>query len=250
MTADAQEDLTGDTPPRRCQLLVSVRDSQEAEICLNAGVDWIDLKEPDNGSLGMPSLNTAKSVHSILGNYASRSVALGELAQAPPFSDVVELSRLFPYVKLGLAGLAENKDWPEQLCQIRQKITSDLVPVIYADWEDCRAPSPNHVLDWISCNPTPLLLIDTCCKDGSHLLEHLDVDPLKAIIDRAASVGTRVLLGGSLTVAQLPAVMALPCMAIAIRGAVCPENRNDSISSALVDHWVNLVKQRIPLRTA
>jgi (5-formylfuran-3-yl)methyl phosphate synthase len=249
MTLSAQEGLTSDSSPNRCQLLVSVRDSHETAICLDAGVDWIDLKEPHNGSLGMPSLSTAKSVHRVLHNYPRRSVALGELADQPSILGIQELSQLFPYVKLGLAGLAGRKDWPEQLNQIQRQIAGSLVPVIYADWPACRAPEPGQVLDWISDFPSPYVLIDTFRKDGSNLLEHLDAGQLRSIIDQAASLGSGVLLGGSLTVTQLPVLLPLPCAAIAVRGAVCPGDRSDSISQELVGNWVAMVQQRIPLPT-
>ena len=44
------------------KLLVSVRDVSEAEAALAGGADWIDLKEPQAGSLGAVCPETALSL--------------------------------------------------------------------------------------------------------------------------------------------------------------------------------------------
>jgi uncharacterized protein (UPF0264 family) len=197
----------------------------------------------------MPSMSTAYSVYEVLRNHARRSVALGELADQPSISDIHYLSQLFPVVKLGLAGMAAHRDWPEQLSAIQEHVAGSLVPVIYADWSTCHAPSPSEILQWMLTSGSPFLLVDTFHKDGSNLLEHMDTSQLAAIIHQAASIGASVLLAGSLTVAQLPAVLALPCTAVAVRGAVCSTDRRGTISPDLVKHWVDVVRGKISLPT-
>lgn len=59
--------------PKLTQLLISVRNVREAEICWRLGVDWIDLKEPLAGSLGAPSLETAQAIAAFLYDFPKRS---------------------------------------------------------------------------------------------------------------------------------------------------------------------------------
>jgi (5-formylfuran-3-yl)methyl phosphate synthase len=246
MMVSPREIPTPRSPVARRQLLISVRDRAEAEICLKAGVDWIDLKEPLAGPLGMPSLPAATEVYQVLRHHPCRSVALGELADEPSLATVQSLSRLFPIVKFGLAGTAGRKDWKEQLAGYRNQISGNLVPVIYADWQACQSPEPSQILDWLSRFPTPYLLVDTFFKDGRHLLQHLDEGQLSSLIDGARLLGSKVILGGSLTLQQIPTALSLPCEAVAVRGAACRSSRQGDICDDLVGLLVNLVKQTSP----
>src|SRR5262249_35756093 len=96
------------------QLLVSVRNAQEAREALRGGADWIDLKEPFYGPLGAVDAATAREVVALVDGRAPVSAAAGELAdwngKAREMLDVSGVTHL----KLGLAGCAElawQKHW-------------------------------------------------------------------------------------------------------------------------------------------
>ena len=227
---------------KRCQLLVSVRNRWEAEICQSAGVDWIDLKEPLAGSLGRPSLKVAQQVASLLENHSRRSVALGELshllARQNDWGSSVALSQLFPIAKVGLARTTEIPRWQDKLTQLLQSISGKLTPVIYADWQRCFAPEPKEIVQWAVAHESQYLLIDTFYKDGPRLLDCLDRQQLERIIETAGLAGTSVVLAGSLSMADVATLIELPCTALAVRGAVCSGQRHDQICPELLDRWV------------
>ncbi len=228
----------------RCQLLVSVRDSREARICLDAGVDWIDLKEPTAGSLGMPSLDVAEQVAEILQDFPRRSVALGELHELSERAHVQRLSELFSIVKVGLSRMGTDIHWPDKLRQLSESLRATLVPVIYADWTQSAAPSPDDVVRWAADHESPYILVDTFFKDGRRLLDHLDFNQLSTMCQGARGAGIQVVLAGSLAVVDLPRLMELPCTAVAIRGAVCKNSRMSELCPDKVEAWVDAIGQK------
>lgn len=233
---------------RSCQLLVSVRDVDEAEVCLRAGVDWIDLKEPAAGSLGMPSLSTGQQVASVLADHSQRSIALGELTEllaiSARFETAKALSRLFPIAKVGLSGFSSDRYWRDKLQELSQALNGRLTPVIYADWIRCSAPSPHEVVQWAGDCQSPYLLIDTYQKDGRGLLDHLSLSDLRSLLSAAAAVGTQVVLAGSLELRDVDELIELPCAALAIRGAVCSGSRQGPICPSRLVEWVGRIKNQ------
>ena len=52
------------------QLLISVKNVEETLIALEAGVDIIDLKDPENGALGALDIATSKSILQVISGAA------------------------------------------------------------------------------------------------------------------------------------------------------------------------------------
>ena len=123
-------------------------------MALHSGVAWIDLKDPDGGSLGAADAATAAVVGETLRAGRDRdgritSAALGELSDTPTIA-AKYLAGYFPLLKVGLSGLRDTADWPERLSQLYTTIHmagAQLVPVIYADHHACRAPRPEQVIE-------------------------------------------------------------------------------------------------------
>lgn len=222
------------------KLLVSVRDAEEAKTALRLGVDWIDLKEPDGGALGAPDLETAHAVIRVLGDHASRSVALGELVKLDSES-ATRLAELFPILKIGLSEMGESEVWQEKLTQLARDISTPqqsnsarLVPVIYADWQSCSAPEPEEVIELAGNLPQRnhherFVLVDTFEKNGQSLLDHADQSLIQRWIERADDADCHLLLAGSLKEKQVIELSRLPVEAVGVRGAVCGENRRSAI---------------------
>ncbi len=232
--------------PRRPQLLVSIRNLAEARLARSLGVDWIDLKDPEAGSLGAASVETASQVAGELWDFPNRSAALGELRECRQL-DLSELIKSFPIVKVGLSHALETGDWADQLRELANRIAdlgAELVPVIYADYVRCGAPQPHEVLDIAQQMGATYVLIDTYQKDGRGLLHWLDINGLRDLIASAKQWQGQVLLAGSLTLSELPELIELPAAAIAVRGAVCDGDRRGAMSPIKVQHWLKLFRNR------
>lgn len=234
--------------PARVRLLVSVRDESEARLALSECVDWIDLKNPSAGALGAPSRDVAKGVARNLKDFPSRSVALGELAEitlSRRTSDLAEIASRFPVAKVGLAGAASGRDWKGDLQRIGAELApqTQLVPVVYADFDICGAPTPSDVLHLAKRMKVPYMLVDTFTKDGRSLLDFLSLRILSELINTAATFGCKIILAGSVQERSVASVQALQPFAIAVRGAVCDKTRTGPINADKLRRWVKRFSQ-------
>jgi len=215
----------------RLRLLVSVRNVAEADAAINGGADVIDVKEPDNGPMGMAS---PKVIQQIAAHTAGRrpvSAALGELIDSADLSCLSGTGEPVQYVKIALA--RAPKDWRTQLAhQFEKAGPAQPVAVAYADYGQAAAPPIDDVLAWAcqpDCYPEPAaFLIDTAMKDGSGLFDHLDEQSLCHYMDRARQAGLLVALAGALEGATFLQAVELGPDIVAVRGAACRGNNRKS----------------------
>lgn len=302
---DPRKEQLASAEPR---LLVSIRNADEARLARSVGVDWIDLKNPDGGSLGAADELTSIAVANELAHFSDpihsagcvSSAAVGELRDSP-LATARYLAQHFSLLKVGLSGMRELGGWSTTLVDFSRHIQSlgaSLVPVIYADYELCSAPRPTQVIEvseqingatdrrsderqmdgatdprsderlksarisevvehgngqFGSVNSSTryhsltkaapkYLLVDTFTKDGRGLLDWLEVPELEAIIQHAGQVGRQIVLAGSLSQRDLPKLRNLPVAAIAVRGAVCANDRRSEVCPQKLQQWVELFR--------
>ena len=211
------------------QLLVSVRDSLEAEAALSGGADLIDVKEPARGSLGRADDAILDAIRNVVAGRRSVSAALGELCD---FDGRVPGG--FDYVKCGLAKI--DIDWRDRWRTFQAKAApATAVIVAYADWQCAEAPNVDDLIALACERPGTVLLIDTCCKDKNiqgrraTLLDWLPLPDLRQAIERIHQARGRIALAGSLSLASIAQVRELEPDWIAVRGAACADNDRDAV---------------------
>jgi uncharacterized protein (UPF0264 family) len=118
------------------QLLVSVRNAEEAVQAADSGADIIDVKEPEFGSLGFAGAATIREVVDAVAGRIPVSAALGECLdwttehrdrRAPRFEG---MEQSLAFVKLGLAGLhrpASAGTWVDTWTGIRREFDTCLL---------------------------------------------------------------------------------------------------------------------------
>ncbi|MCA9130627.1 MAG: hypothetical protein KDB22_26245 [Planctomycetales bacterium] len=238
---------------RSVKLLVSIRNCDEADLALRAGVDWIDVKDPTAGPLGAPTGDSAMEIYASLQRFPSRSVALGELHDLPvlgapdlPASGPPYWVRHYPIAKIGLSEMANDENWTDKLSQLTQKLLPEtqLVPVIYADSHICQAPTVAAVLEYARLSQCRHLLVDTFTKDGRGLLDFLTTSDIAELIELAQQFHCDVVLAGSIRQEDLPALLPLGASAIAVRGAVCQGGRRLDLCPTKLRQWVELFRMQ------
>src|SRR5262245_56964413 len=124
------------------RLLVSVRNTNEAEAGLAGGCDVIDIKEPALGAMGMADPATIAAVVSrvrVLKSSVPVSVALGEAAEWGQERPLPQLPKQTTYLKLGTAGLQSDVPWERRLAGVKERFLdggcglAKWVAVAYAD---------------------------------------------------------------------------------------------------------------------
>ena len=220
-------------------LLVSVRSRLEAEIALAGGADLIDVKEPANGPLGRAETKACHDIGNCISGRAPLSLALGELLElqldsAGAKSTIIPLG--FQFAKVGLAGCESDRQWQADWLRIASLLRpgTTLIPVIYADSCEAKAPAPRDVLDIAFTGRSPFVLIDTFNKRGGALLDHLTMRALRTIANQCERQDIRLVLAGSLTQRTIQMVLPLDPAYVAVRGAACTGGRTGTIDLARV----------------
>lgn len=236
-------------------LLVSVRSAEEAAAALHGGAALIDVKEPHRGSLGRADLATWLAVATQVCERTPVSVACGELTDWNPAHPELHIPNNVQYAKCGMAGCVGLPAWRDRWHTWRATLPAHTNPVavIYADAHRAGAPPAQEVLATATEADCRVVLWDTFVKDGTHLLDHVTRDELDAQVRWARHRGMLIVLAGSLTTRHLPTVMQWRPAYVAVRGAVCDQDRTGSICPQRVASFVHVLAAHAietPHRTA
>jgi uncharacterized protein (UPF0264 family) len=216
----------------KVQLLVSVRNAEEAREAILGGADWIDLKEPSAGPLGAVDVSVATAAVECVAGRAPVSAAGGELCDwRQSAARALTHVRGISHLKLGLAECLQAK-WRGLWREAAREIAAcgkSLVAVIYADSHAARSPAAGDVLTEAAAASCPWALWDTFDKSRGTLLEFTSPDALVAQLRQARELGLRTVVAGRITEEALPRLPWELIDMIAVRGAVCRGTRQSAL---------------------
>jgi len=225
------------------RILISVRDVVEALAAVEGRADIIDIKDPAKGSLGAASPEVWTEISDRIGGSHSWSIAMGELEHGSPQPKPLGLTPAF--AKVGLAELADNKQWRQFWAEWREQLPATTAPVAvaYADQATARCPAVDEIVVTGASMGCQVLLIDTFDKSHGGLLDHVRLEELAVWCRLARRHRMRIALAGSLSAADVPNVLSLRPDWLAVRGAVCTGNRNSSVCRQKVSDFVDSVRR-------
>lgn len=234
------------TSSQAAQLLVSVQNAAEAERALSGGADWIDIKSPAAGALGMARLDDMLGVICTIANRLPVTAALGELLDWLILEEMdhLPLSGLAA-VKVGLSQCAGMPDWPEHWARLASKLPAGvpLVAVHYADFQTCGSPSAERLLEAAGANDCRLLLVDTCRKSNGNLFDYLSPHQLSELYHQAHNRGLQCVAAGSLGAGDFETAIRAGADIIAVRGAACSRGvRNAPLCTQRVQELSRMIK--------
>jgi (5-formylfuran-3-yl)methyl phosphate synthase len=219
-------------------VLVSVRNVEEAKIALKAGVDLIDLKEPEKAAMGMVDLSVVSLIQKALTSNLSLSMACGELSDVPKHLDFLPTG--ISFYKFGLSNCKSTGNWVHNLLLLKEQVlllneSAFIVPVLYGDYLKANSIKPFALLEMLLEHSFFAIMIDTWVKDGSSVLDWITVDELSQIQNKCEvnlEKITRVIREG-----VKPAWFGF-------RGAVCKDrSRNKTIDFGLTLDLIAGVKR-------
>lgn len=203
------------------QMLASVMSLAEAEMVLDAGVDIIDLKDPNRGALGALSIDTVRDIVQFINGRALLSATIGDLPMQPTLitEKVIEMSATgVDIVKVGLFG---HDNHQEVLASLQPCIESGIkiVFVLFADEQ------PDLNLTMLSSFNIYGLMLDTQNKSGKNLLNFMHYNDLQSFIHNACKMEVCIGLAGSLNIESLELLMQLQPDFLGFRGALCEQQQ-------------------------
>lgn len=216
------------------QLLVSVRNGQEAEAAIAGGCAIVDVKEPQRGSLGAAAPQVWHEVAECLAQLPvspGLSLALGDVPDWDLTATLPAIPAATQYLKIGLAGLARSADWCVRLMAVREAFEqaagaphvpmAGWIAVSYVDYQDAEAPSPEAVLDVAFETQCRGVLLDTWSKAAGNLWDRLSPTQLADIVERVHARGLRLAAAGRLRPVDFAKLAACGVDIVGVRSAAC-----------------------------
>lgn len=221
------------------RLLVSVKDAAEALDAVEAGADFIDLKDPSAGALG--NLNNA-ICQNILQEVKQRAVISATVGDTHESLQIL-LNQIdekwdlgVNIVKLPMSHFFEQAGFLQALHARTHAKKMKLIAVMFAE-------QPID-LSWI-----PVLanlgfygvMIDTANK-GQHLLSALNTDILEEFVKQCGQFGLQAGLAGALRIEYLDVLLGLRPNYVGFRSGVCEQNVR---KNKLLPHRVKEIKDKL-----
>ncbi|MBY8981700.1 MAG: (5-formylfuran-3-yl)methyl phosphate synthase [Candidatus Lokiarchaeota archaeon] len=214
------------------KLLVSPKNIQEARVTINAGVDYIDCKNPKEGSLGANFPWIIQEMKSIIPGDSKQvlSATIGDFPNLPGTASLAALGAALSgadIIKVGLKGPKTKeqgiflmKNVIKAVKNYNNKIRT--VTAGYADYKRL-----NNALDFLSIpdiaaeSGSDIAMLDTYIKDGKNLFYFLNIDQLLKFIKKANEYNLKTALAGNLKKEDFSKIKKLSPDIIGVRSAVC-----------------------------
>ncbi|MFW9988485.1 MAG: (5-formylfuran-3-yl)methyl phosphate synthase [Candidatus Odinarchaeota archaeon] len=213
------------------RILISIRSFEELKTAIDGGADIIDLKNPDEGSLGAPFPWLIKKIRNYSNDF-TLSVAIGDMPNLPGTASLASSGAALcgaDIIKVGLYGPRNFKEGVKLLKSVRKTIKdiNQNIFVVGAGYADFTSFNGIDSLDIPTiCNQAgaDIAMLDTYSKNGQKLFDFIDSDKLRIFIDKTHQSGLLAALAGSLGLNDIIKVNELGADIIGFRGAACSES--------------------------
>lgn len=219
------------------KLLISVRDEDEAAIAVAGGADIVDIKNPDEGSLGAQEPGVIRAIARTIPPHVEVSASIGD---APNLPGTVALAGLgaalcgVRFVKVGLLGTRTPAETARLLEALRDALSLargrvGLVACAYADADRVGSLDP-VLLPAVAAPFVEGCMIDTAIKDGRGLFDSLSDAAIDRFVTGCRERGLIPALAGSVRREDLDRIAGHGADIVGIRGAACVSGRSSPLS--------------------
>jgi uncharacterized protein (UPF0264 family) len=233
------------------KILASIKNIEEIENAVRGGADIIDLKNPEEGSLGAAAPWDIKSLKD---QYEDQiiSAAIGDFPNLPNTAALAALGAAVSgadYVKIGLLGVKTSSDALKVMKNVVKAVKSYNTDIFvvgagYADFQKVDSINPIDLPEIMYEAKADIVMIDTAVKDGNTLFSYLDASTLRKFVDSAHAYELQAALAGSLSVNHIPFLKEIHTDVIGFRTAICDNGNRVSgvLSAEKVQEILRLVK--------
>ena len=227
---------------RRVRLLVSVVNADEVEAALAGGADIVDVKNPEEGSLGAPVPALLRAVRARVTPPVQVSAALGDAPHLPGTMALAAAGAAAcgaDYLKIGLFGSARPEQALALLAAVRRAAadvnpSTRLMAAAYADASRVGALAPAELPSIARHAGFDGVMLDTAVKDGASTFTAMGEDGVADFCAAARALGLETALAGALGPADLERAQRLGADIVGVRGSACEGGRQGTVSAARV----------------
>ena len=213
------------------ELMISVISAQEARDAIAGGAAILDVKNPEEGSLGAQPPEVIRTIKKISAGSVSVSAAIGDMPNLPGTAALAALGAAscgVDYIKVGLHGPRNESEALFLLREIQQAVREYPVSVIAAGYADNQRSGS---LD-PACLPRVAVsagirgcLLDTAVKDNRTLFDFMNPEQLRSMAEQIHEAGLLFGLAGALREKDLILARDVGADIVGMRTAVCRDNR-------------------------
>ena len=219
------------------KLLVSVESLEEARIAVECDCAVLDIKNPDEGSLGA---NFPWVLKAIMEEFPSleceTSATIGDLPHKPGTAALAAYcvsSFGLDYVKAGLYASTTFEQAVEMMKTVRRAVhmanpNARAVAAGFADWRRFNGLSTTDLVRAAAASRVDVVLIDTAIKDGRNLFDNMSYDELAEFVGQCREHKIMCALAGSIKEKHLDDLARIGPDLTGVRGALCSDQKNRS----------------------
>lgn len=209
-------------------------------------MDIIDIKNPDEGTLGANHPWVIKEIKKILPEDIESGASIGDLDFKPGTASLAALGAAtckVDYITASMYGVKTSEEVGEMTKKISKAIKdydqeTKLIIAGYADYHRIGSANPFDFVNEI--NEAEIIMVDTAIKDGKNILDFASVEKLSELQDTAHELDLKVVFAGSIRLPHLPVVAEINPDILGFRGVVC---ENGKVKREMVEKLKEEVKK-------
>ncbi len=231
----------------KIRLLISPKTIEEAKIIVANHIDYIDCKNPDEGSLGANFPWVISEMKKLIPPESPQllSATIGDFPNLPGSASLAALGAAVSgadIIKVGLKGPKDERTGIELMKKVVKAVKDydDDIRVVVAGYADrIRMKTSPEFMSIPSIaleSGADIAMLDTFIKDKKGLFDFLSVDQLVQFKDKAKDRNLDVALAGNLRKKDIPLLIKISPDIIGVRSVVCEgyDRMNGSIKSELI----------------
>ncbi|MFW9987474.1 MAG: (5-formylfuran-3-yl)methyl phosphate synthase [Candidatus Odinarchaeota archaeon] len=232
----------------KIKLLISPRTIEEAKIVIDNRIEYIDCKNPVEGSLGANFPWIIKEMKNLIPYNSSQllSATIGDFPNLPGSASLAALGAAFSGADIIKVGLKGPKDENSAIILMKKVVKAvkdfnDNIKIVSAGYADrARMKSSPEFMSMPTIayeSGCDIVMLDTFIKDKFGLFDFLTIEQLTQFRNKAKSLGLQVALAGNLRKKDIPLLINVSPDIIGLRSVVCEgyDRNNGLIKSNLIE---------------
>ncbi len=216
----------------KIKLLISPKTIDEAKIVISNQIDYIDCKNPEEGSLGANFPWIIKEMKDLIpsNSYQLLSATIGDFPNLPGSASLAALGAAVSgadIIKVGLKGPKNEKDAIKLMENVVKAVKgyNKNIKIVAAGYADRirmdTSPEFMSIPTITSESRADIAMLDTYIKDDKGLFDFLTLDQLIQFKNKASNYGLEVALAGNLRRKDIALLNEVSPDIIGVRSVVC-----------------------------
>ncbi|MFW9898162.1 MAG: (5-formylfuran-3-yl)methyl phosphate synthase [Candidatus Thorarchaeota archaeon] len=232
----------------KIKLLISPKNIEGAKVAVDSKIDYIDCKNPSEGSLGANFPWIIKRMKELIPSNSSQllSAAIGNFPNLPGSASLAALGAAVSgadIIKVGLKG-PKNDNQGIKLMKNVVKAVKDYnndIKVVAAGYADRSrintSPKFLEIPTIAAESGSDIAMLDTYIKDDRGIFDFLSMEELITFKEKANKLNLRVALAGNIMKKDILKIRQISPDIIGVRRAVCEDldRNNGMIKKSLIE---------------